>query len=157
MTANAKKLALIFWKEQIKPLIEKRNGILDAHNNLFESFKLPEVVALDEEIDRLEKEMLLMNSVAPEDILTHEAMMNPQVGDRFEEFFTYWMYVVKVTKKSVWTLSATAPCTFPEDGKLEKRTRKEFIDHYSYNFPNLPNKYWVKLRDRKNDVRGWVK
>lgn len=42
------------WHEQIKPLIEKRNEILDLHGNSFEAFNLPEIKRIDAEIDRLE-------------------------------------------------------------------------------------------------------
>ncbi len=87
---------------------------------------------------------------------THEAMLNPRKGDRFQEFYSHWVYVVKVSKYSVWTMSASAPCTFPKDGKLEKRSREEFKKYYAYQSPNLPNKYWIKLCDRDNDVSGWV-
>jgi len=87
---------------------------------------------------------------------THEAMMNPQKGDRFQEMYTHWVYVVKVVKDHVWTLSASSPCIFPRDGMIRKHTKSSFIELYSYNSPNLPNQYWVNLCDRKNDVRGWL-
>ena len=88
------------------------------------------------------------------DIRTHEAMMNPQVGDRFHEFFHHWVYVVKVTPCYVWTMSASAPCEFPKDGKLERRTKKAFIEFYSYKSPNLPDRYWINLCDRGADAAG---
>lgn len=87
--------------------------------------------------------------------LTHEAMLDPQVGDRFCEMYTHWVYVVKVTKKYVWTLAASAPCSFPEDGDLVKRTREDYIHYYSYKSPNLKDKYFVQLVDRNRNVMGW--
>lgn len=45
------------WEEELKPLIEKRNAILDAHDNSLESFRLPQVRLLDKEIDTLESKM----------------------------------------------------------------------------------------------------
>lgn len=101
-------------------------------------------------------------NIAKEDIYqqnienTHQAILNPRKGDRFHEFYCHWVYVVKVTKYSVWTMSASSPCTFPEDAKLEKRSRKDFRNFYSYKNPDLKNKYWIKLCDRNNDVDGWV-
>jgi hypothetical protein len=87
--------------------------------------------------------------------LTHKAMMNPKVGDRFEEFYTHWVYVIKVTRLFVWTMSASVPCTFPQDGKLEKRTKTDFRKYYSYH-NSLENKYWVSLCDRGNNTDGWM-
>jgi hypothetical protein len=87
---------------------------------------------------------------------THEAMINPRVGDRFEEFYTHWVYVVKVTRWSVWTIEASAPCIFPQDGKLIKISRKKFHEYYSYKSDTLKNKYFVNLCDRGNNVDGWI-
>lgn len=86
---------------------------------------------------------------------THEAMLDPQVGDRFHEFFTHWVYVVKVTDKYIWTLAASAPCEFPKDGILIRSKKDEFREYYSYKCASLPNKYWVDLCDRGKDVSGW--
>jgi hypothetical protein len=68
---------------------------------------------------------------------THEAMINPMVGDRFHEMYSHWVYVVKVNRKHVWVMSASPPCQFPRDGILKKYTRDEFINYYSYNSPSL--------------------
>jgi len=88
--------------------------------------------------------------------LTHEAMTNPKVGDRFEEFYHHWVFIVKVTEDHVWTLSASNPCKFPEDGKLEIRSKEEFKNFYSYKSPQMVDRYWISLVDRDNDVRGWI-
>lgn len=95
----------------------------------------------------------MQNQIEQMRALTDEAMKNPRKGDRFHEFFTHWVYVIKVTKKFVWTMSASAPCEFPKDAKLEKRTREKFIDYYSYHGSSL---YWVDLCDRGNNVEGWL-
>lgn len=87
---------------------------------------------------------------------THLAMTHPKVGDRFQEFFSYWVYVVKVTRKRVWIMYASCPCEFPKDGKLEKLSRQEFIKKYSYDGPDMKDKYWIQLCDRDNNVKGWV-
>jgi hypothetical protein len=89
--------------------------------------------------------------------LTHLAMCQPAVGDRFQEFYSFWVYVVKVTRWSVWTAEASPPCVFPEDAKLIKRSRKDFIKHFSYKSTNLPDKHWVTLCDRGNCVHDWYK
>jgi len=102
---------------------------------------------------------MIIDSEADQDTMTdktHEAILNPRVGDRFEEFYTHWVYIVKVTRWSVWTMSASAPCTFPQDAKLIKRSKKSFRKYFSYNSPNLVNKYWIKLCDRDNDIEGWL-
>jgi len=87
---------------------------------------------------------------------THEAILHPRIGDRFQEFYTHWVYVVKVTRWHVWTMSASAPCTFPQDAKLTKHSKKSFRQYYSYQSPNLVDKYWINLCDRDNDVEGWL-
>ena len=46
----------ITWKK-IYSLIKKRNKILDAHDNSFEAFKLPEIKKIDQEIDCLEESL----------------------------------------------------------------------------------------------------
>jgi hypothetical protein len=68
-------------------------------------------------------------------------------GDRFTEMYAFWMYILKVTKNYIYTINASAPCTFPDDGKVEKLTRKEFLTKF----------YFVYLVDRGNDVNGWLK
>lgn len=93
----------------------------------------------------------MKNELTQED--THMAIMNPRMGDRFHEFFHHWIYVVKVTPKYVWTMSASAPCSFPEDAKLEKRRHEEFRKHCAY---GGISGYWVYLCDRGNDVSGWL-
>ena len=82
-------------------------------------------------------------------------MINPQKGDRFHEFYTFWGYVVKVSERYVWTMEASAPCVFPDDGILKKMTKKQFRIRFSREDPKKPDSYWITLQDRGNDVDGW--
>jgi len=68
-------------------------------------------------------------------------------GDRFTEFYSYWLYIIKTTKKYIWTISAAAPCEFPKDGEIKKMTRQEFVEKYG----------WLYLVDRGNCVLGWIR
>ena len=87
---------------------------------------------------------------------THEAMLDPRVGDRYHEMYNHWMYVVKVSYFFVWTISMSSPCIFPQDGVIEKWTRWGFRKHFSYKIRSLSNRYWMTLADRGNDVEGWI-
>jgi hypothetical protein len=62
---------------------------------------------------------------------TEAAVLNPQIGDRYHEMYSYWSYVVHVTDGYVFTMSAPAPCEFPQDGKLEKWTLARFAKSYA--------------------------
>jgi hypothetical protein len=88
-------------------------------------------------------------------IETYNAMHDPQEGDLFEEFYTHWVYIVKVTSRYIYTLSASAPCEFPKDGQLHKRTKEQFLNYYSYQSQNQKDKFWIKLWSRGNNVKGW--
>ena len=81
---------------------------------------------------------------------TCEALADPIAGDRFHEMYSFWMYVVKVTKRSVTVMEASPPCVFPEDARVREITRAEFQCHYGYPSP------WILLADRGNDVSGWL-
>lgn len=98
----------------------------------------------------------------PWDILkekTHRAFCNPKKGDRFHEMYSAWMYVVKTTKKWVYTLSASAPCTFPTDGELEKMTREQFKSRFrsDYSTKKVFPSYYYDLCDRGQKVAGWMR
>ena len=83
--------------------------------------------------------------------LTLEALADPQVGDRFHEMYSYWLYVVAVEGDEVTTLEASAPCTFPDDGKRWIGTREA----YRQRFDTCAGP-WIMLADRGNDVEGWL-
>lgn len=85
---------------------------------------------------------------------TREAMEDPRPGDRYQEMYSFWVYVVAVEGERVATLEASPPCTVPRDGKLrEFETREAFRAAYSYG--SIPG-YWVTLADRDNNVDGWL-
>lgn len=86
---------------------------------------------------------------------TAEAMADPQLGDRFTEMHSYWVYVVDLGVESVTTLEAGAPCSFPDDGEVRVfASRAEFRSRYAYGGGH-PG-YWVKLAGRGHDVTGWA-
>lgn len=90
---------------------------------------------------------------------THKAFCKPKKGDRFQEMYSCWMYVVKVTKKFVYVMTASAPCTFPEDAELEKMTREQYKTRWQYGHSSrkkIPG-YSYALCDRGNKVAGWLK
>jgi hypothetical protein len=84
---------------------------------------------------------------------TREAFADPQVGDRFQEMYSFWVFVVRVDGQHVTTLEASPPCTVPDDGKLRHfATHEQYREAYRYG--TNPG-YWVRLADRGNDVSGW--
>jgi hypothetical protein len=85
---------------------------------------------------------------------TYEALKDPKPGDRFHEFYSWWMYVVDVGRTHVTTLTASPPCTLPDDGKAERMTRKDFLRRYCYD--TMPDTPWLRLCDRGTDVSGWL-
>jgi hypothetical protein len=80
-------------------------------------------------------------------------MDDPQVGDRFSEMYTFWMFVVGRVGDEVVTMEASAPCTFPKDGVVHQYTLVEFRRRFGYE--HIPG-YWVSLVDRGKDVKGWL-
>jgi hypothetical protein len=87
-----------------------------------------------------------------QDKMTEEAMQLPQVGDRFTEMYSFWMYVVARVGDVVVTREGSPPVTFPEGAALKSYTLAEFRERFSCG--SIPG-YWVSLVDRGNDVRGW--
>jgi hypothetical protein len=88
---------------------------------------------------------------------TADAMSDPQVGDRFHDMYTFWVYVVDAGSESVTTYEASGhPSQFPDvGGKLRFfPTRQAF--RASYQYGSIPG-YFVRLSDRGNDVSGWVR
>lgn len=89
------------------------------------------------------------------EVATGKAFENPRAGDRYSEMLSYWMYVVAVNKKTIITMEASPPCTFPQDAKVRYfETREDFRYAYSYKTGTLG--YWVLLEDRGNNVSGWL-
>lgn len=86
-------------------------------------------------------------------VKTAEAMFNPQVGDRFHEFFSFWVYVLKRTDREITIMEASSPCELPKDGKVWKGSIEQFRVRYAYK--GILG-YSVLLCDRGNDVTGWL-
>lgn len=89
---------------------------------------------------------------------TREAFDDPRPGDRFQEMYTFWLYVVDVGESSVTTMQCAAPCTFPDDAKVVVHaTREEFRQEWKYGgTSSVADHYTVYLADRDNNVSGWV-
>lgn len=84
---------------------------------------------------------------------TLEALDNPQVGDRFHEMFSFWVYVVAVDDNSVTTIEGSPPVMFPDEGKVRVQTEEKFKERFLYK--TIPGA-WITLADRGNDVEGWL-
>lgn len=83
---------------------------------------------------------------------TNEAMLDPQPGDRFNEMYSFWVYVVFRSGNFVATLEGSPPVTFPTEGKLRTYTLDGFRSRFGY---GTRVGCWVYLTDRGNDVEGW--
>jgi len=86
-----------------------------------------------------------------------EAFNDPQPGDRYTDMFSWWMFILYAGPNggTVITTSSPAPCTFPDDGKIEIfDTADQFRNKFSY--PSKPGKPWPRIVDRDNDVSGWL-
>lgn len=98
---------------------------------------------------------MLINFPDTEKEATALAMDNPQIGDRYQEMFSFWMFVVGREDDVITTLEAAAPCSFPEDGKARRFDSLEaFREHWGYGTAGLG--YWVRLSGRGYDVGGWL-
>lgn len=84
---------------------------------------------------------------------THEAIKDPQVGDRFSEMYNFWVYVVYRDRDTVVTMEGSPPCEFPNNS-AKTYTLDEFNKRFHYASPKLDN-YWIRLVDRNNNVEGW--
>ena len=87
-------------------------------------------------------------------LATKWAFNNPKVGDRFQEMYSYWVYVVAVHNEWVGIMEASPPCELPEDGKVSFLTKEDFKEKYAYG-GSTPG-YSVVFADHGNDVEGWV-
>lgn len=84
---------------------------------------------------------------------TTEAMDDPQVGDRFTEMFTFYVYVLDVSEGEIVTIEGSPPCIFPDDGLIRRMTVDKFRERFGY---GTIDGYWVVLLDRGNNVAGWL-
>jgi hypothetical protein len=84
---------------------------------------------------------------------TAAAFDDPQVGDRFHEMYSFWVYVVAREGDQVTTMESGAPCTFPDDARVWIGTVEELKKRFAYG--TIPG-YGVILEDRGNNVGGWL-
>lgn len=94
-----------------------------------------------------------MFETSERDRLTEEHMSDPQIGDRFSEMCSFWVYIVYRNGQEVGYMEANPPCTFPDDGKFTLSTVREFKKRFGYE--SIPG-YWVTFCDSGNNVDGWV-
>jgi hypothetical protein len=83
---------------------------------------------------------------------TKAALADPQVGDRFQEMLSFWLYVVHREGDQVITMEAGAPCTFPDDARTWRGSVEEFQRRWLSEYSGKPT---VLLEDRGNDVSWW--
>jgi hypothetical protein len=88
--------------------------------------------------------------------LTAEAFDDPQVGDRFHEMCSFWMYVLAVEPDGrIAVMHASPPCTVPDDGKVVAyASHDEYRKAYAYG--SIPG-YSMDLANRGSNVAGWFK
>jgi len=82
--------------------------------------------------------------------MTHEAMTEPRIGDRFTEMYSFWLYIVGISKTHVMSIEAGAPCILPDDGKVVISTKEEFAKRFEYS--GMPGKYSIDLVSRGEDI-----
>jgi hypothetical protein len=87
---------------------------------------------------------------------THKAMDDPRPGDRYQEMYSFWMYVVAVRDDgAIIVAEGSSPVTFPQQATFRCfRDADAFRKHYSYN-SNVSG-YFVRLASRDENVTGWL-
>lgn len=98
--------------------------------------------------------MIFTDSFKAAEAATWAALNDPQVGDRFHEMYSWWMFVVAVDGFTVTTLAASAPCTFPDDGQVKVWSRAEFVSGNCYS--SMPDTPTIQLVGRGYAVAGWL-
>jgi hypothetical protein len=88
--------------------------------------------------------------------LSKEALNDPKPGDYWQEMYSWHMYVLEVEEtdkgKIITTISASAPCELPKDGKLQKRTHGEFKAWLSY---GSIEGTWALCSKRNANIDWW--
>jgi hypothetical protein len=95
--------------------------------------------------------------------LSQEALNDPKPGDYWQEMYSWHMYVLEVEEtdsgwlfapkvKIITTISASSPCEFPSDGKLQKRTHAEFKTWLSY---GSIEGTWAHCNKRNANIDWW--
>jgi len=86
---------------------------------------------------------------------TSEALLNPRVGDRFTEMYSFDLFVVYVDGDTVATLECSRSydktTEMPRDGVLRVQSRTELEKRLSYSSGG----YWMDLAERGFNVNGW--
>lgn len=88
----------------------------------------------------------------PSDSEIEAIFADPQPGDCFHEWYTFWGYVVHRDGDRAVIMTASAPCTFPDDGKVEVLTLEALRQRFAYE--TIPG-YFVTGAGRGHDVAGW--
>ena len=81
-------------------------------------------------------------------IETMKAIQDPQVGDRFHDMYSWWVYIVHRDESGVVTLEGL---DFPNNAKARVMSHAQFKDR----FLGSTGRPWVRLASRGDDVRGW--
>lgn len=86
------------------------------------------------------------------DDYTTERILNPRVGDRFTEMYSFWMYVVHIEevngRKIIYTAHFHPPCDVgPNDAKIYRHTQEGYQTHYFYGTGELVTKSWMNYVD----------
>lgn len=70
----------------------------------------------------------------------NQIMSDPQPGDWFQEMYSYWGYVVHRDGDNVVIMSASPPCTFPQDARVMKCTLAQMRTYFAY---DSEDGHWV--------------
>lgn len=84
---------------------------------------------------------------------THDALLDPQIGDHFHEMAAFHVFVVHRWGQYVITMEANPPCTLPRDGVVKMQTVAELRKRFSSG--TKPEQYWIELIERNINVEGW--
>jgi hypothetical protein len=88
--------------------------------------------------------------------LSQKALNDPKPGDYWQEMYSWHMYVLEVEEtdkgKMITTISASAPCEFPKDGRLQKRTHAEFKTWLLY---GSIEGTWAHCSKRNANIDWW--
>lgn len=88
------------------------------------------------------------------DAETASAFEDPQVGDSFHEMYSFRMFVVAVERDGrVAVLTASPPCTVPNDGKIEVYPSHDAY-RAAWSYESIPG-YHIRLDQRGVNVSGW--
>jgi hypothetical protein len=89
--------------------------------------------------------------------LTTEKFYNPKVGDRFQEMYSFWMYIVHIEKlpngrgNVIYTAHFHPPCEVnAQSAEIHKHFEKGLRNHYFYgSSERLKEVSWLMYCDHK--------